>query len=104
MIYSFVMIDDELTWISMVVIIIAGLMIYAQWFVGARTICPLCITPVLGNRRCVKNRNSRKLFSSHRLRVASDILFHNSFHCPYCNEPTVLQVRRKTPNPTHPRG
>ena len=30
-----------------------------------------------------------------RLRVALAVLFTNSFRCPYCNEPSVLEVRGK---------
>lgn len=104
LIYSLTMIDHELTCISMVLIIVAGLIFFAQWIVAERTNCPLCIVPVLRNRSCVKNRHARKLFGSHRTRVASEILFSNSFHCPYCDETTALKLRSMNRNRTSPRG
>jgi hypothetical protein len=64
-----------------------------QLLVAERTRCPLCLTPVLGNKRCSKNRNAKTFFGSYRLRVALAIFFRGSFRCPYCDEPSVLEVR-----------
>lgn len=64
-----------------------------QWVLAARTRCPLCLTPVLARKACSKNRNARTLFGSYRIRVAAGVLFKGSFRCPYCNEPTAMQVR-----------
>jgi hypothetical protein len=64
-----------------------------QWLLAARTRCPLCLTPVLAQKACAKNRNARKLFGSYRIRVAVGVLFKGSFRCPYCNEPTAMEVR-----------
>lgn len=69
------------------------LMIMAQWIVASRANCPLCMTPVLGNKQCNKHRRARKLLGSYRLRVAFQILTQNKFDCPYCSEPTELKVR-----------
>lgn len=104
LIYSVIVTNDYLTWIAIALIILAGLMIFIQWIAAARTNCPLCIVPVLGNRGCVKNRQAQTLLGSYRMRVAAGILFHNSFRCPYCNEPTALQVRPKSVNGNYPRG
>ncbi|NQW99599.1 hypothetical protein HQ447_02995 [bacterium] len=84
----------------------------AQWLVAARTRCPLCMTPVLAAKHCAKHRDARALLGSYRLRVAVSIFAKNSFHCPYCSEPSSLELRsehpRKTPRTSqisrHSRG
>ncbi len=67
-----------------------------QWLVAARSGCPLCLTPVLALKGCVTHRHARAFLGSHRLRVALSILLRNSFQCPYCHEPTLLEVRSKS--------
>jgi hypothetical protein len=64
-----------------------------QLLVAERTRCPLCLTPVLGNKGCSKHRNAKTVLGSYRLRVALAIFFKDSFRCPYCDEPSVLEVR-----------
>jgi hypothetical protein len=66
-----------------------------QWIFANRANCPLCLTSVLASRGCMKHRNSRKLFGSYRLRVALSAFFRGYFRCPYCNEPTSLEVRER---------
>ena len=66
-----------------------------QWMIASRARCPLCLTPSLSAKGCSKHRNAKSLFGSHRLRVATSIMFTNSFRCPYCNEPTALEVRQR---------
>ncbi len=66
-----------------------------QWIMASRTRCPLCLTPVLARKACSKNRNARKLLGSYRLRVAMGVLFKGFFRCPYCNEPSVMEVRQR---------
>ena len=61
-----------------------------QWVMGARTGCPLCWAPVLGQKSCSKHRMARTFMGSHRLRVALAILLKNQFRCPFCNESTAL--------------
>ena len=68
-------------------------LILPQWLAGSRTKCPLCWTPVLAPKGCVKHRRARTFMKSHRLRVALAILFKNQFRCPYCNESTALELR-----------
>jgi len=68
-----------------------------QWVLASRTRCPLCMTPVLATKGCAKHRNARKILGSHRLRVALGVLFRGSFTCPYCHEPSVMEVRRRAP-------
>ena len=66
-----------------------------QCILAARALCPLCRTPVLAAKACAKHRNARTFLGSHRMRVAMGILFRDSFVCPYCHEPSVLEVRQK---------
>lgn len=67
-----------------------------RWIISYRTNCPLCLTPVLGGKNCSKHRRVRRVLGSHKIPVAHSILFNNSFCCPYCNESTVLELRRKS--------
>jgi hypothetical protein len=93
LIYSLVTDDLKLTEISVMLVILTTLVVILQWLLAARTRCPLCMTPVLAATRCSKHRSARSLLGSHRLRVATSILFKDSFHCPYCHEPSAMEVR-----------
>ena len=95
LIYAFIISDQELILIALGLILLTVLLVILQWLIAARTNCPLCMTAVLANKRCMKHRNARSLCGSHRLRVSMAILFTNSFRCPYCHEPTVLELRGK---------
>jgi hypothetical protein len=70
-----------------------------QWILASRPRCPLCLTPILASKRCSKHRKARTTLGSHRLRVALAILFRGRFLCPYCHEPSVMEVRNKQPGP-----
>ncbi len=79
---------------------IAGFLLTAilsvvQWLVALGTKCPLCITPVLAPKHCSKNKKAKTFLGSYRLRVATSVLFRNYFRCPYCSEPTTLEVRTR---------
>lgn len=93
LIHSVVIQDTELSMIGLGMLLLAGLMVLLQWLIATRANCPLCMTPVLGNKGCAKNRNAKTLLGSHRLQVAVSLLFTNRFRCPYCGEPTLLEVR-----------
>ena len=69
------------------------LFVMLQTLVAHRVRCPLCMTPPLGSKSCQKNRKARPLFGSYRLRVACAVLAKDHFRCPYCGEPTLLEVR-----------
>lgn len=71
--------------------VVYGVQRMLSW--GAR--CPLCMTPPLIHKSCQTNRNARRLFGSHRLRVALSVLFQGRFVCPYCGEPTKCELRNK---------
>lgn len=66
-----------------------------QWISASRARCPLCLTPSMARKNCSKNRNAKRLLGSYRMKVATSIILHNNFRCPYCNEPTVLEVRQR---------
>jgi hypothetical protein len=71
------------------------LLVIAQWMFAARTNCPLCLTPVMMSKGCAKHRRARRFLGSHRLYVALGVLFTGGFRCPYCGEPSVLEVRER---------
>lgn len=88
--------DDELTVIAMGLVLMSVLVVVLQWLVAAKAACPLCLTPILSKKECAKHRHARSFLGSHRLRVALAVLFKNSFRCPYCHEPTILEVRDRS--------
>ncbi len=64
-----------------------------QWVFASGGKCPLCTMPVLSKKGCSKHRNARCVAGSHRMPVAFGVLFKGHFRCPYCNEPTLLELR-----------
>jgi hypothetical protein len=66
-----------------------------QWIIGSRTRCPLCMTPVMISKACSKHRHAKSLLGDYQLRVATSVLFLNSFRCPYCNESTSIELRER---------
>jgi hypothetical protein len=92
--YALIIHDQKLTLMAVGLVLLTAFFAILQWIVAARTSCPLCMTPVLAKKGCTKHRHARTFLGSHRLRVALTILLKNSFRCPYCNEPTLLEVRR----------
>lgn len=67
----------------------------ASFLMAGRLRCPLCIMPPLRNQPCSKHRGAVRLLGSHRLEVARSVIFKGSFRCPYCGEPTAMQVRER---------
>jgi hypothetical protein len=104
LLYSLAVLDHQLTVSALLLGGLIVLMAILQSLIASRTRCPLCMTPVLSSKGCSKHRNSRKALGSYRLRVALGILFQGSFRCPYCNEPTAMEVRdRRNPAEAHSR-
>lgn len=57
--------------------------------------CPLCRNQPLVAKGCQKQRKAHQLLGSYRLEVASSVLLHNSFRCPYCGESSRCLVRER---------
>ena len=75
---------------------VAGLLLFIAYRVfAASAYCPLCRGPILSGSGAQRNRNARRSFGSHRLRVALDITFSNAFVCPYCNESTLCLPKER---------
>jgi hypothetical protein len=96
--YSIAVEDRDLTIIAACFLGMAGLMVLLQWMIAVRANCPLCMTPVLGNKGCVKHRSAKTLLGSHRLRVALAVLCLNRFRCPYCGESCEVKARVRRPH------
>lgn len=92
---SFFANDRYLTQLGAILMVISFLLLLAQWIVGAHAGCPLCRTPVLASLGAVKHRKARRFLGSYPMRVALAITFKEQFRCPYCNEPTGMEVREK---------
>lgn len=90
---SWIFHDRLLMIIGAALMLFSMVLVVAQWVAATRTGCPLCMTPVLASKACVKHRRARAFLGSHRLRVALAILFRSRFRCPYCNETTTMEVR-----------
>ncbi len=69
------------------------ILVIFQLLVASRARCPLCLTPALASKGCSKHRSARRLLGSYRFRVAASILANGHFRCPYCGEPTAIEVR-----------
>jgi hypothetical protein len=79
------------------VILGAGFLLFiGQWITASRARCPLCTIPPLLRKGCQKNRQSKRVFGSYRMRVAMTVLLRGSFQCPYCGESTKLRVRDRS--------
>ncbi len=90
---SVLVFDHQLTLIGLGYLALVLILLVAQWIVASGASCPLCRTPVLAPKLCTKHRRARSFLGSYRLRVATSILCTNQFRCPYCNEPTGMEVR-----------
>lgn len=104
LIYALLFQDRQLLMVAAGAFLLGGLVVIVQWIVSQRTQCPLCMTPVLAKKGCTKHRSAKSFLGSHRLRVALAILLKGSFRCPYCNEPTLMEVRDRSQNRSYSRG
>jgi hypothetical protein len=95
LVYAVLVHDNELIIAAMGAVFLTVVVTVLQWVIALRTNCPLCMTPVLANKSCTKHRHARSFLGSHRLRVALSIMFTNTFRCPFCHEPTALEVRER---------
>lgn len=50
-----------------------------------KVVCPGCRSHILKTTRIAKSRRSKRLLGSHSLRVATQIIFTDSFTCQYCD-------------------
>lgn len=93
LVHSLIEHDKMLTFVAMGLAGVAICVVILRWILASKTRCPLCLTPVLASKQCSKHRNAKKFLGSYRLRVALMILMKGRFYCPYCHEPSVLEVR-----------
>lgn len=84
-------------WMVYAAAVVAGwiLLTIVNFVISSRLKCPLCMVPPLLNKSCSRHRNAVKMLGSYRLKVAHSIIFRDSFRCPYCGEPTAMQVRKR---------
>lgn len=72
------------------------LLLILGFMLGGKLKCPLCMMPPMQNRGCAKHTNSATFLGSHPLKVAHSVLLKNHFRCPYCGEPTAMEVRARS--------
>jgi hypothetical protein len=87
--------DHHLMIYGTILVGVSLVLIIAQWIAASHAGCPLCRTAVLASMGCVKHRKARHVLGSYKLRVALGIMFRAQFRCPYCNEPTAMDVKEK---------
>lgn len=95
---AFTITNFKLALIGSALLGMTGMLVMMQWMLAMRVKCPLCMTPVLGNRECAKHRNALTFLGSHRLRVAISVLCLNHFRCPYCGEYCEVKSRARRPH------
>lgn len=87
----------DIQWIAISACCFGGLLLLLilNALVISRLRCPLCMVPPLQNRGCAKHHTVQRILGSHRLKVATSILFAGYFSCPYCGEKTAMEARSK---------
>jgi hypothetical protein len=85
--------DQKLALVALGLLGITLLLIVLYRIFASSAHCPLCRAPVLGGSGAQRNRRAGRIFGSHRLRVASNIILNNTFVCPYCHEATRCVVK-----------
>ncbi|MES2983266.1 MAG: hypothetical protein V4727_13215 [Verrucomicrobiota bacterium] len=92
------MLSDDFKWIVISGWCFGGLLLLLvlNALATSRLRCPLCMVPPLQNRGCSKHRSVKRILGSHRLKVATSILFSGYFSCPYCGEKTAMEARSKS--------
>ena len=92
---SFYASDQQLVIYGSILVVISFLLILDQWITASRAGCPLRRTPVLSPLGTIKHGKAKLFLGSYPLRVALAITFKEQLRCPYCNEPTVMEVRER---------
>jgi hypothetical protein len=89
---------DDAAWMKNAgIILAAGLVLKVLAFIiGERLKCPLCMATPLRSLGCAKHRSAQALYGSHKLAVATSVLFEGNFRCPYCGEMTGMHVRERS--------
>lgn len=87
--------NRQLTLLAMVLLGLAVLTMFLQWLVAARARCPLCIGHPLAHKACATHRHTRRFCGSYRVYVAICVIFRGCFRCPFCGEPTAVEVRQR---------
>ena len=95
LVYSLLITDVALTHCALGLVAFTVLSTIFQWIIATRLRCPLCLGSPLAHNGCIKSRHARRLFGSHRLRVAHTIVMRGHFRCPDCGEFTAVEVRRR---------
>jgi hypothetical protein len=95
LLWAFIDSNARLAWTGLAMTLLCVVLIFVQWIVAARANCPLCITPVMASKGCARHRRAKSFLGNYQLRVALAVLFTGSFRCPYCGEPTILEVRQR---------
>ena len=98
-VYGMVSKNSDLLSIAGVCAGVSVLLILVFFVLAAKLRCPLCIVQPLQNRSCSRHRDAGRILMSYRLKVALSIIFRKNFRCPYCGEPTAMEVRLRNKRP-----
>ena len=84
--------DQYLMVFGSILVAASFVLIIALWIVASHAGCASCRASVLGPVGCVKHPRARRLLESNKLQAALAMMFKERFRCPYCNEPTAMQL------------
>ena len=89
---------DDVAWMQYAGIALVSSLLFKVLSVlmAGRVKCPLCMAAPLTNLGCVKHSSAQTLFGSHKLAVATSVLFGGKFRCPYCGETTGMNIRDRS--------
>jgi len=85
----------DLAYLAIALLGPALLVSLGHWAAAVRTRCPLCFVPSFSHQQCAKHRRAMHFLGSYRLFVALAVIFKGYFRCPYCGEPTAMEVRQR---------
>lgn len=89
--------EKDASWMQNAGIVLAAGVVLKllSFMVGGRLKCPLCMGAPLRNLGCSKHRTAETMLGSHKLAVATSVIFQGKFRCPYCGETTGMHVRER---------
>jgi hypothetical protein len=93
--YSIAIERRDLACVAMGLFGIALFIWVSHWVISRRARCPLCFVPSFSHQLYARSNKAKHFLGSYSLFVAICVIFKGRFRCPYCGEPTALEVRQR---------
>ena len=91
--YTLFVMEREPACIALGLIVLLCVTTVILWWLSTNARCPRCLVGSFTRKNCSKHGSAKTLLGSHRLHMASSIIFKNSLQCPYCGESIALKTR-----------